>query len=91
MKALDLTILLQQLENYKNFQYNNHMKSKEELNKLAQEIAQLEKIIQKGSFEDKNVKSAMNRIEIIMESLSLKESLELNDTVMNILKMIDFS
>lgn len=67
------------------------MKSKEELKKLAQEIVQLEKIIQKGSFEDKNVKSAMNRIEIIMESLSLQESLELNDTVMNILKMIDFS
>ena len=62
------------------------MKSKQELKKLAQEIAQLEKIIQKGSFEDKNVKSAMNRIESIMESLSLKEGLELNDTVINILE-----
>ena len=62
------------------------MKSKQELKKLAQEIAQLEKIIEKGSFEDKSVKSAMNRIEIIMESLSLKEGLELNDTVINILK-----
>lgn len=86
MKTLNLIILLQQLENYKNFYYNINMKSKEELKKLAQEIAQLEKIIQKGSFEDKSVKSAMNRIEIIMESLSLKEGLELNDTVINILK-----
>lgn len=62
------------------------MKSKQELKKLAQEIAQLEKIIEKGSLEDKSVKSAMNRIEIIMESLSLQEGLELNDTVINILK-----
>jgi hypothetical protein len=62
------------------------MKSKEELKKLAQEIVQLEKIIQKGSIEDKSVKSAMSRIEIIMESLSLQEGLELNDTVINILK-----
>ncbi len=62
------------------------MKSKEELKKLAQEIAQLEKIIEKGSFEDKSVKSAINRIEIIMESLSLKEGLELNDTVIKILE-----
>lgn len=86
MKTLNLIILLQQLENYKNFYYNINMKSKKELKKLAQEIAQLEKIIEKGSFEDKSVKSAMNRIEIIMESLSLKEGLELNDTVINILK-----
>lgn len=62
------------------------MKSKEELKKLAQEIAQLEKIIEKGSFQDKSVKSAINRIEIIMESLSLKEGLELNDTVIKILE-----
>lgn len=86
MKTLNLIILLQQLENYKNFYYNINMKSKKELKKLAQKIAQLEKIIEKGSFEDKSVKSAMNRIEIIMESLSLKEGLELNDTVINILK-----
>ena len=62
------------------------MKSKKELKALAQEIAQLEKIIQKGTVEDKNVKSAMNRIEIIMESLSLTEGLELNDNVIKILK-----
>lgn len=86
MKTLNLIILLQQLENYKNFYYNINMKSKQELKKLAQEIAQLEKIIEKGSLEDKSVKSAMNRIEIIMESLSLQEGLELNDTVINILK-----
>lgn len=86
MKILNLITLFQQLENYKNFYYNINMKSKEELKKLAQEIAQLEKIIEKGSIEDKSVKSAMSRIEIIMESLSLQEGLELNDTVINILK-----
>lgn len=86
MKILNLVILLQQLENYKNFYYNINMKSKQELKKLAQEIAQLEKIIEKGSFQDRNVKSAMSRIEIIMESLSPKEGLELNDAVIKILK-----
>ena len=86
MKILNLVILLQQLENNKNFYYNINMKSKKELKALAQEIAQLEKIIQKGTVEDKNVKSAMNRIEIIMESLSLTEGLELNDNVIKILK-----
>ena len=62
------------------------MKNKKEIKELAQEIAQLEKIIEQGSFQDKHVKSAMSRIEIIMESLSLKEGLELNDAVIKILK-----
>ena len=86
MKILNLVILLQQLENNKNFYYNINMKSKQEIKELAQEIAQLEKIIEQGSFQDKDVKSAMSRIEIIMESLSPKEGLELNDAVIKILK-----
>ena len=50
MKILNLVILLQQLENNKNFYYNINMKSKQEIKELAQEIAQLEKIIEQGSF-----------------------------------------
>ena len=87
MKTLNLIILIQQLENYKNFQYNNHMKNKEEkIAKLAKEIIELEKIISKGQLEDKNVQSAMHRIEYIMERLTIKEGLELNDTVIRLLK-----
>ena len=87
MKALNLIILIQQLENYKNFQYNNHMKNKEEkIIKLAKEIIELEKIISRGQLEDKNVQSAMHRIEYIMERLTIKEGLDLNDTVMKLLK-----
>ena len=62
------------------------MKNKKELKELAQEIARLEKIIENGLPEDKSVKSAMYRIETIMENISLKEGLELNDTVIEILK-----
>jgi len=50
MKILNLVILLQQLENNKNFYYNINMKSKQEIKELAQEIAQLEKIIEQESF-----------------------------------------
>lgn len=50
MKILNLVILLQQLENNKNFYYNINMKNKKEIKELAQEIAQLEKIIEQGSF-----------------------------------------
>ena len=62
------------------------MKSKEELNNLAYRIIELEEIIKKNPPQDKTVKSAMRDIEIIIESLSLKEGLELNDTVINILE-----
>ena len=63
------------------------MKNKEEkIAKLAKEIIELEKIISKGQLEDKNVQSAMHRIEYIMERLTIKEGLELNDTVMRLLK-----
>ena len=62
------------------------MKSKEELNNLAYRIIELEKIIKENPPQDKTVKSAMHDIEIIIESLSLKEGLELNDTVINILE-----
>lgn len=85
MKILNLTILLQQLENYKNFYYNIIMKTKEEINKLAKEIADLELKI-KSSAQDKSLQSYMRRIEIIMESLSIKEGLELNDAVIKLLE-----
>ena len=63
------------------------MKNKEEkIAKLAKEIIELEKIISKGQLEDKNVQSAMHRIEYIMERLTIKEGLELNDTVIRLLK-----
>ena len=61
------------------------MKSKKEIKKLAEEIAKLQLKIQ-STDQDKNVQSYMSRIETIMESLSLKEGLELNDTVLKILK-----
>lgn len=61
------------------------MKSKEEINQLAKEIADLELKINLTT-EDKSLKQYINRIETIMESLTLKEGLELNDTVINILK-----
>jgi len=85
MKILNLTILLQQLENYKNFYYNIIMKTKKEINELAKEIADLELKI-KSSAQDKSLQSYMRRIEIIMESLSIKEGLELNDAVIKLLE-----
>lgn len=61
------------------------MKTKEEINELAKEIADLELKI-KSSAQDKSLQSYMNRIEIIMESLSIKEGLELNDAVIKLLE-----
>lgn len=75
MKILNLAILLQQLENYKNFYYNIYMKSKEELNKIANEIVQLEQKIQ-ANFMDKNVQSYSSKIENIMRSLSIEDLLK---------------
>lgn len=60
------------------------MKSKEELEALAYEIAGLEMKI-KNAKEDKLLQSYMSRIENIMESLSVTEGLSLNDTILNIL------
>ena len=48
------------------------MKNKEEIKKLAQEIAQLELIIENGAYKDRAVQSAIDKIKIITESLSLK-------------------
>ncbi len=61
------------------------MKTKEEINELAKEIADLELKI-KSSAQDKSLQSYMRRIEIIMESLSIKEGLELNDAVIKLLE-----
>ena len=61
------------------------MKTKEEINELAKEIADLELKI-KSSAQDKSLQSYMHRIEIIMESLSIKEGLELNDAVIKLLE-----
>ena len=60
------------------------MKSKREINKLAKEVAKLEKIFDDINSEDKDVQSAMLRIEKIMESLSPAEALALDDAVRKI-------
>ena len=60
------------------------MKSKREINKLAKEVAKLEKIFDDINSEDKDVQSAMLRIEEIMESLSPAEALALDDAVRKI-------
>lgn len=61
------------------------MKSKKDIKKLANQIFNLQLKLQKAT-QDKEIKSLMRQIEIIMESLSLKEGLELNDTVMELFK-----
>ena len=75
MKILNLVILPQQLENYENFYYNIYMKSKKELNKIANEIVQLEQKIQ-ANLMDKNVQSYSSEIENIMKSLSIEDLLK---------------
>ena len=60
------------------------MKSKREINKLAKEVAKLEKIFDDINSEDKDVQSAMLRIEEIMESHSPAEALALDDAVRKI-------
>ena len=61
------------------------MKSKKEIKELAKEIAELELKIQTDGL-DKIDSSVFRRIEDIMESLNLKEGLELNDAVIEILE-----
>ena len=61
------------------------MKSKQEIKTLAKEIAELELKIQTDGL-DKVDSSVFRRIETIMESLNLKEGLELNDAVLEILE-----
>ena len=75
MKILNLVILLQQLENYENFYYNIYMKSKKELNKIANKIVQLEQKIQ-ANLMDKNVQLYSSKIENIMRSLSIEDLLK---------------
>lgn len=60
------------------------MKNKEELEALAYEIVGLE-MKMKNTKEDKLLQSYMSRIENIMESLSVKEGLALDDTISDIL------
>lgn len=60
------------------------MKSKEELQELAKEVADLEMKIQNSS-KDKYIQSYMRRIENIMGELDIEESLELNDAVLELL------
>ena len=60
------------------------MKSKKEIEELAYEIASLEMKMQ-NTKEDKLLQSYIRKIENIMESLSLKEGLDLNDAVIKIL------
>ena len=60
------------------------MKSKEELQELAKEVADLEMKIQ-NSIKDKYIQSYMRRIENIMGKLDIEESLELNDAVLELL------
>lgn len=60
------------------------MKSKEEIQELAKEVADLEMKIQNSS-KDKYIQSYMRRIENIMGELDIEESLELNDAVLELL------
>lgn len=62
------------------------MKDKKNIKELAQEVADLEKILQDSNTEDKTLQSAICRIEEIIDNLSPKEVLELDDYVLNILR-----
>lgn len=62
------------------------MKDKKNIKELAQEVASLEKILQDSNTEDKTLQSAIHRIEEIIDNLSPKEVLELDDYVLNILR-----
>ena len=62
------------------------MKNKRQINKLAKEVAKLEKVLQDNDTEDKVLQSAFLRIEEIMESLSVEESLELDVAVRKLLE-----
>ena len=79
MKTLSLVILIQQLENYKNFQYNNNMKKIDELKKIAKQIFEYENLLSK----DKNNKSLQEKIENIIMSLSLEDMLFLDEIIQN--------
>lgn len=61
------------------------MKSQREINKLAKEVAKLEKVLQQPDSQDKIVQAAFLRIEEIMESLSPIEGLALDDAVRKLL------
>lgn len=61
------------------------MKTKKEIDELAKEVANIEKQILKQGL-DKIDQSLLHRIEDIMESLNLKEGLELNDAIIKILE-----
>jgi len=58
------------------------MMKKKELKKLAEEILANEKIIEDQNALDKVVKSAKEKIEIIMDSLPLEDVLALDDYIM---------
>ena len=64
------------------------MKSKKEINKLAVQIAEFEKQAQKFYQQglDKSLQSQLRKIEVLLETLTPEEGLELNDTVIKILK-----
>ena len=70
-------MLIQQLENYKNFQYNNNMKKINELKKIAKQIFEYENLLSK----DKNNKSLQEKIENIIMSLSLEDMLFLDEII----------
>lgn len=61
------------------------MKNKEEIKKLAKEIADLEMQI-KNQGKDKIDQSVYRRIENIITNLTLEEGLELNDAVIKIIE-----
>ena len=58
------------------------MMKEKELKKLAEEILANEKIIEDQNALDKVVKSAKEKIEIIMNSLSLEDILALDNYIM---------
>lgn len=62
------------------------MKSKEEIKELAYQIYKLEKQAQKFNKqgEVKRVQDMLSKIKNILETLSLREGLELNDIVLEL-------
>ena len=79
MKMLNPIISIQQLENYKNFQYNNIMTDIKYLQQIAKQILDYEDLLQ----HDQNNKIIQDKIENIVMSLSLEDALLLDEIIQN--------
>lgn len=76
MQILNLIIQHQQLEKFKNFQYNISMKDIIQLKEIAKEIFQLQQ-----ANKVKKDKSIQDKIEYIMMSLTLEEMLIIDSII----------